>query len=99
MPQTATPKPVKNADLTYLDKRVLCQLRSNLVLHLGLMQAALPVTRKPPEFLRIQHPATGDYVIQMSLIRVTPKLIYYREVMSDGKANFNGDDRVNDQQR
>ena len=93
MPRTATPKKAK---LTYLDKRLFVELRSGLVLFGGLLPADSPNARTPAEFLTFM---SGNLAIAASLIRITPKLVYYRQVMKPGKVNHEGNDRINDQQR
>lgn len=93
MPRTATPR---KAELTYLDKRVFVELRSGLVLFAGLERADSPNARTPPEFMEF---AAGNISVAASLIRVTPKLVYYRQVMKPGKINHEGNDRINDKQQ
>lgn len=93
MPRTVMPQ---KAELTYLDKRLMCELRNGLVLHMGLVKADTPLARTPPEFLEF---SSGTATVAASLIRVTPRLVYYRQVMKPGKANHEGNDRINDQQQ
>ena len=70
------------ADLTYLDKRVVCRLRdSNIVILLGLVKKDIRVLR---ELVNISHPGVTDQPITASLVRVTPKLVEYRQVMKEG---------------
>lgn len=76
MPETATPRP-PTTELTYLDKRMFCDLRNGLTLHLGLVGASSLGARNPPEFIQFQ---TDDAVVSASLLRVTSRAVRYREV-------------------
>ena len=62
-------------ELHYLDKRVVLEQRNGVPIILG---AIGPEVRKPLEYIALKHPVFGE--LHASLIRVTPKLVWYRQI-------------------
>ena len=71
-----SPSSLRDAtELHYLDKRVVLEQRNGVPIILG---AIGPEVRKPLEYIALQHPVFGE--LHASLIRVTPRLVWYRQV-------------------
>lgn len=70
MPETATAPPI--------DRRLFCELTNGPIVHLGLMSATSLGGSEPPASIAF-HTSLGP--IDATLVRVTPKLVYYRQAI------------------
>lgn len=62
-------------ELSFLDKRVVLELRTGVPIILGRIG---PEVRKLEEVIDLRHPVFGE--IHASLLRVTPQVVWYRQI-------------------
>lgn len=68
MPATVTP--------AIPDRRLFCELTNGPIVHLGLISQTKIGADEPPALIQFQH---GTTTYDAALVRVTPKLVYYRQ--------------------
>jgi len=65
----------------FLDKRVVLEQSNGVPIILG---AIGPEERHPLEYIALRHPIFGE--IHASLIRITPKVVWYRQIAAPDAA-------------